>query len=37
MSIHVRKTGSIASWVLIALVIVFVVSAYATHLYGLKP
>ena len=37
MSIHVRKTGSTWSWILIALLIAFVVTALATSYYGLAP
>lgn len=37
MSIHVRRTGSTWSWVLIALLLAFVVSALATSYYGLAP
>jgi hypothetical protein len=37
MSIHVRKTGSNRSWILIALLVVFVVTALVTGYYGLAP
>ena len=37
MSIHVRRTGSTWSWVLLALLLAFVVTALATSYYGLAP
>ena len=37
MSIHVRRTGSNWSWIFIALLIAFVVTALATSYYGLAP
>jgi hypothetical protein len=35
MSIHVRRTGSRASWVRIALVVAFVIATLATGYFGL--
>ena len=37
MSIRVRRTGSTWSWVRIALLLAFVVTALATSYYGLAP
>ena len=37
MSIHVRRTGSTWSWVLLALLLANVVTALATSYYGLAP
>jgi hypothetical protein len=37
MSIHVRRTGSRASWLALILAIAFVLVALATGYFGLRP
>jgi hypothetical protein len=37
MTIHAGKAGSSLSWIRIALMFAFAISAYATQLYGLHP
>jgi len=37
MSIHVRRTGSRASWLPLILAIAFVVAVLATGYFGLRP
>ncbi len=37
MTVHVRRTGSTWSWVRIALLVLFVVTALATGYCGLAP
>jgi hypothetical protein len=37
MSIHVRRTGSTRSWVLILAVALFVIVGLATATFGLAP